>query len=200
MSQPPTTARNEPVQHTPHLLYIADPMCSWCYGFGPTVSAIARHFGERLPVRLMMGGLRAGNTRAMRPEDKSYIRDAWTRVHAASGQPFDFRFFEREGFVYDTEPACRAVVAGRRLDPTRALTLLESISQAFYAHNRDTTRSDVLADIAHEVGYDRDAFEAALFSPDVRNGTFGDFLAAQELGVGGFPTLLAGGHREGYGP
>ena len=25
----------EAVMDTPHLIYFADPMCSWCYGFGP---------------------------------------------------------------------------------------------------------------------------------------------------------------------
>ena len=45
----------------PHLLYVADPMCSWCYGFSPVIGAVAGHFGDRLPVRLLMGGLRAGN-------------------------------------------------------------------------------------------------------------------------------------------
>ena len=92
------------------LVYFADPMCSWCYGFAPVVAAVEQQFRGRLPLRLVMGGLRAGQTRPMRDADKEYIRDAWTRVNAASGQPFDFAFFEREGFVYDTEPACRAVV------------------------------------------------------------------------------------------
>ena len=70
----------------PHLLYIADPMCSWCYGFAPVIEALAVHFGDRLPVRIMVGGLRAGNTRAMTAQDRDYIRGAWTRVGAASGQ------------------------------------------------------------------------------------------------------------------
>ncbi len=40
-----------------HLLYIADPLCSWCYGFGPELSKLlARHPGARLD--LVMGGLR----------------------------------------------------------------------------------------------------------------------------------------------
>jgi putative protein-disulfide isomerase len=174
-----------------HLLYVADPMCSWCYGFSPVIGAIATHFGDRLPVRLMMGGLRAGNTKAMRPADKDYIRDAWTRVNAATGQPFDHAFFEREGFVYDTEPACRAVVTGRRLDASHALALMGRISAAFYAENKDVTQGETLADLAEQVSYDRDAFAAALLSPDVRNETFRDFLTAQEIGIRGFPTLLA---------
>jgi putative protein-disulfide isomerase len=176
----------------PHLLYIADPMCSWCYGFAPVIGGIARHFGQRLPVRIMVGGLRAGNTRAMRAEDKDYIRNAWTRVGAATGQPFDHAFFDRAGFVYDTEPACRGIVAVRGLEPERAVAFKAAISTAFYGHNRDTTAGEVLADIAAETGIDRAAFLDRFQSADVRNETFRDFLTAKDMGVEGFPCLLAG--------
>lgn len=179
-------------------LYFADPMCSWCYGFGPVIGALAERFAGRLPVRLIMGGLRAGNTVPMRDKDRDYIRDAWKRVGEASGQPFDTAFFERTDFVYDTEPACRAVVAARRLAPERALAFKARVSQAFYAHNRDVTRDDVLADLADEHGFDREAFFSDLTSEDCRNATFGDFLAAKQAGVEGFPLLAAGNQTKGY--
>jgi putative protein-disulfide isomerase len=178
-----------------HLVYFADPMCSWCYGFAPVITAIADHFGERLPVELVMGGLRAGNTLPMRDKDKAYIRDAWTRVNAASGQPFDFTFLDRDGFVYDTEPACRAVVAGRSVALSKALRFKESISRAFYAQGRDTTRAEILADIAEESGIDRGAFATASASPQVQEATVRDFMSAQQLGIQGFPTLIAGSRR-----
>ena len=76
-----------------------------------------------------MGGLRAGNTSPMRPQDKDYIRNAWTQVNAATGQPFDIGFLERDGFVYDTEPACRAVVTVRRLMPKLALAFMGRVSK-----------------------------------------------------------------------
>ena len=60
----------------------------------------------------------------MRPQDKDYIRNAWTQVNGATGQPFDFAFLERDGFVYDTEPACRAVVTVRRMMPKLALAFM----------------------------------------------------------------------------
>jgi putative protein-disulfide isomerase len=181
-----------------HLIYFADPMCSWCYGFSPVIGAIARHFGDRLPVALVMGGLRAGNTISMTEKDRTYIRGAWTRVGEASGQPFDFSFFDRESFTYDTEPACRAVVTVRRLAPELTLPFKERVSSAFYAHNRDVTQSDVLGAIAGEAGLDSQAFSSEFDSAEARNETFRDFLTAQELGIRGFPTVLAGSEAEGY--
>jgi len=182
-----------------HLLYVADPMCSWCWGFSPVIGAIADRFGDTLPIRLVMGGLRAGNTKPMTQKDKEYIRGAWERVAAASGQPFDFGLFERDGFVYDTEPACRAVVTMRRLQPKSALSFKARVSRAFYAEGRDTTDPVVLADLAGEHGVDAGTFAQGFASAEARNETFRDFLTCQESGITGFPCLLAGRAKEGYG-
>ena len=180
------------------LVYFADPMCSWCYGFAPVIDRIAEHFEGRLPVEPVMGGLRAGNTIAMTDQDKDYLRGAWERVNAATGQPFDLGLLEREGFVYDTEPACRAVVTMRYLHPRLALPFKARISSAFYAEGRDVTRGEVLAEIVDEAGIDAEAFARELASPEARNATMRDFLTAQELGVRGFPTLIAGSDADGY--
>lgn len=181
-----------------HFIYFADPLCSWCYGFGPVVSAIAGHFEGRLPVRLVLGGLRAGNKEPMRDKDREYIKGAWTRVSEASGQPFDLSFFDRPSFTYDTEPPCRAVVAMRRLAPGRELAFLRDVSSAFYAHNRDVTNDEVLADIAAEAGMERSSFLTELQSEATRTETFGDFLIAKQSGVEGFPLLAAGSQQTGY--
>lgn len=179
-------------------IYFADPMCSWCYGFGPVMATLAKHFQGRLPVRVVMGGLRAGNTQPMRDKDRAYIREAWKNVGEASGQPFDAAFFDREHFVYDTEPACRAVVAGRRLKRDTVLDFKAAISSAFYARNRDITQDAVLADIAAEFGFDREQFLAELISTEARNETFRDFLTAKQAGVEGFPLLAVGSEATGY--
>jgi putative protein-disulfide isomerase len=180
------------------LIYFADPMCSWCYGFSPVITALAERFEDRLPLELVMGGLRAGNTEPMRQQDKDYIRSAWTKVGAATGQAFDMDFLDREGFVYDTEPACRAVVTARRLLPRMALPFMVRIQQAFYAENRDMTAPGEIAEVAEEAGFDRAGFTQAFASPEVRNETFRDFLTAQSLGINGFPTLIAGSEERGY--
>lgn len=194
-----TTATSASGKARRHFFYFADPMCSWCYGFSPVIQQLKSNFEGRLPVRIVVGGLRAGNTKPMRPEDKDYIRNAWTRVGQASGQPFDFSFFDREGFVYDTEPACRAVVTMRNRHPDRALSFMGNISKAFYGNNRDVTTTDVLADLAAEAGDDRDEFSRDFQQTDIRNETFRDFLFAQQSGVTGFPCLVVGNEADGYG-
>jgi putative protein-disulfide isomerase len=171
-----------------HLLYIADPMCSWCYGFGPELTKLVeRHPEARL--ELVMGGLRPFNTKVMSPEFKEMLRGHWRHVATASGLPFSESIFERDDFAYDTEPACRAVVTARRLDPAKAYAYLKAVQLAFYRDGRDVTRASVLADIAAECGYEREIFLMRFESPAMQAETQGDFARTQSLGVGGFPTL-----------
>jgi len=180
------------------LIYFADPMCSWCWGFSPAMERVVARFGDRLPIRLILGGLRPGTTDTMDAAAKQMIRGHWEHVHEASGQPFDFAFFDRDGFVYDTEPGCRAVVAARRLDPAKAMALLKRIHHAFYAENADVTDRGVLCDLAEGMGLDRAAFEAAFDAEETRTETQTDFAIAYHSGVTGFPTLIVGSEEEGY--
>lgn len=180
------------------LVYFADPMCSWCWGFSPVIEAARGRFGDRLPIRLIMGGLRPGTTEVMDEAAKGMIREHWEHVHEASGQPFDHAFFEREGFVYDTEPACRAVVAVGRLSPERALDFLRRLHEAFYAGNRDITARETLCDLAAALGLDREGFARAFDDVETVSETRRHFATSQRAGVTGFPTLLAGSDEEGY--
>jgi putative protein-disulfide isomerase len=175
----------------PHLIYVADPMCSWCWGFAPVIDAVSSRFGDGLPIRLIMGGLRPGTTEPMTEAAKRSTRGHWEHVREASGQPFDMAFFDREGFVYDTEPAARAVVVVRRRGTGPALAYLKAVQHAFYAQNRDVTDPDVLAGVAEEAGLGQDGFSDAIRSEEARQETWTDFAISQKAGITGFPTLLA---------
>jgi len=177
------------------LLYFADPMCSWCWGFSPIAAAIAAKYADVAPIELTLGGLFPFTKEPLSNHRRDDIRHHWEHVHEASGQPFDHGFFEREGFVYDTEPSCRAVVAGRLLG-AEPLALLAAIHGAFYRDGRDVTDADVLVDIAAEQGLDRDAFATMLPSDEAKKATFGDFQFSRSLGITGYPTLVARADRE----
>lgn len=176
----------------PHLVYVADPMCSWCWGFSPVIEAISERFGPSLPIRLILGGLRPWTTEPMTEHDRSDVRNHWQHVHEASGQPFDFAFFDRERFVYDTEPPSRAVVVLRRRGMATGLAALRRIHRAFYAESRDVTDTETLAEQAVELGMDRTAFRDEFASEAALAETRGDFATAQSAGIRGFPTLIAG--------
>jgi putative protein-disulfide isomerase len=185
---------------TAQLIYFSDPMCSWCWGFAPVITAIRRRFGSGLPIRLVMGGLRPGTDKPMSREAWAGLDSHWVHVTEASGQPFHPGLKDREGFVYDTDPAARAVVILRRHDMGLALAFLERAQRAFYAENQDVTDPQVLADLAAPFGVQRESFLALMASPEAKTETWTDYAISQRAGVTGFPTLVAGPNADGvYG-
>ena len=174
------------------LLYVMDPMCSWCWGFAPVFEALAAQAqAAGVAVHLLVGGLRPGTRQALDAGTRDYILGHWRTVLARTSQPFRFEEALPAGFVYDTEPACRALVTVRQLDPARVWPLLRAIQQAFYVEGRDVSRATLLVELAESVGVPRQAFAAAFDSAELQAATQTDFQRVQNLGIAGFPTLLA---------
>ena len=184
----------------PHLIYFADPMCSWCYGFSPVIEEIRRNFGRALPIRPHMGGLRPGTETPLTETAKREILGHWEHVREATGLPFDPGALNREGFIYDTDPAARAVVVARREGDEIGVTYLARAQKAYYAEGRDVTSGEVLADLADELGMDRTSFLEQWSSDEAKEETWRDYAISQRAGVTGFPTLVGGPNEAGvYG-
>ena len=174
------------------LLYVMDPMCSWCWGFAPVAEALVEQAqAAGVELHLVVGGLRTGSGAAMDPAKRRYILEHWQAVTEATGQPFTFEGALPEGFVYDTEPACRAIVAARSLAPDCAWRLVQLIQQAFYVQGRDVTQASVLVELAETAGLPRIEFAAVFDTAEQHAATAADFSWVQDLGIAGFPTLLA---------
>ena len=180
------------------LIYFADPMCSWCWGFSPVIERIAKEFGEALPIRLVMGGLRAGNNKAMDQGMKNDIKGHWGHVHERTGQSFDFSFFDRDGFVYDTGPACRAIVAMRRAAPGRELAFLKVLHEAFYAKGVDLTSGPELLRLAMEFGIEEERFAQSFAGEECSQELASDFKLVHDNGIRAFPALLGGSEADRF--
>ena len=179
-----------------NLWYFADPMCSWCWGFAPVISAIADSYADTLQLMLVMGGLRPGNTQPTTPQFRAEILHHWQEVQRRSGQPFKFEGALPDGFVYDTEPACRAVVTMLDLNGAAAFSYFKSIQSAFYAEGRDITQSQTLGKLAERQGLETDRFLERFGSIEIGQMTQSHFRQTAEIGVRGFPTaILQDGER-----
>ena len=181
----------------PTLWYFADPMCSWCWGFSPVIEAIRQDYRDRMKIALILGGLRPGTTEAMTPEQRAEILHHWHAVQARTGQAFLFEGALPEGFVYDTEPPSRAVVALSSLRPGETFAMFKAIQAAFYTGGQDVTRPEVLAQLAEGLEVEAAEFLQAFDSEAVNTKTLAHFQMARQLGVRGFPTLVLQ-NAEGY--
>lgn len=177
------------------LIYIADPMCAWSYGFGPELAALLEGV-PGLPVDVVVGGLRPYNKNVISAERRAELKAQWERVSRETGLPFSYDILSKEDFAYDTEPACRAVVTARKLAPQASLYVFHEIQRMFFSEGKDTTQAEVLASIAckalAEEGYpvDEATFLATWNSDIAVKGTNDDFLLTEKWELKAFPTLV----------
>jgi len=171
------------------LWYIADPMCSWCWGFAPIVKAIRLNYSEYLKIEPVMGGLRPGTKLAMASEQRAEILSHWKAVNGRTGQPFSFEGAMPEGFIYDTEPSCRGVVTIALINPELVFLLLESIQFSFYVEQKDVTNPEILAQLAAKIGVDMDLYIQVYESDEAKNKVSDHFNKVRRWGVNSFPTI-----------
>lgn len=175
----------------PTLIYIADPMCSWCWGFAPVLQEITRRYLGQVGFELMLGGLRPGNTERFDESRRAYILQHWKAVHERTSQPFNFVFEMGDTFTYDTEPASRAVVVTRQLAPQKEWEFLKHVQKAFYVQNADVTKAAVLEGLAINLGIDSSQFREIFQDSQTKQKVWEEFDQVRQFGVDGFPTLLA---------
>jgi putative protein-disulfide isomerase len=175
---------------TNEIIYVGDPMCSWCWGFAPVINLIQNDFHDEAPLSIILGGLHAYDDFPMDSDYKNDIRNHWEDVNKATGAVFDYSFFDRRAFILDTEPACRAVVAIRQINPAVALTFYESISCSFYSENKDTTDVDTFKPLVENVGINFAEFATKFHAHEIKEETKSDFTFSKKVGVTGFPTVL----------
>lgn len=177
--------------------YIGDPMCSWCWGISPTVTAVEAFCEESgIEFTITMGGLRAGGGDPWNTVFKEFLRNEWTHIGQATGQPFGFALLEAAHFDYDTEPACRAVAtlkliqAKNDLPTSLVLKFFSAVQHKFYVEGQDPKVADFYASICASLALEFDEFRALFESLEAQQAVQQEFVRCRQWGVRSFPTLL----------
>ena len=170
------------------LIYVGDPMCSWCWGFAPEIESLA----DDTPVDVVVGGLRPGPmARELDDRMAASLSHHWHQVAEQTGQPFDIEFLERrDGWVYDTEPAAIAVTTMREMDEAATLGYFTDIQAAFYERGEDVTQTETLVGLAAGHDIDLEAFAATIETDEAKKTAWLDFSRARNWGISGFPALI----------
>lgn len=174
------------------LVYVFDAYCGWSHGFSATLREIVSRHPE-LPVEVVSGGLFTGGRRVPIREF-GYVAGANAQIAAQTGATFGEgyeRLIADGTFVMDSEAAARAVAALRGIAPDRAAELATALQSAFYVDGLSLSDPATHRKVAADAGLDAEAVVAAFEDPEAHGTAADDFHRAAELGVTGFPTLLA---------
>lgn len=173
------------------LYYIADPMCSWYWGFTPTIAALQAD--DRCVLHYVMGGLAHESDEPMPADMCTYVQDAWREVEQRTGASFNWDFWSQCQPRRSTYPACRAVLAAADLGPQ----MFHRIQRAYYLEARNPSYPVILVELAADLGLDPARFANTLASPEIEAALQDQFYLRRQLQATTFPSLALELH-DGY--
>ena len=168
------------------LLYVVDPMCSWCWGFTGVLEEVKAELPEH-EWQLVMGGLAPDSDEPMDEETRAYVQDAWRSVAARTGAEFNHDFWTECAPRRSTYPACRAVIVAG--ESGKAEEMLAAIQKAYYLDARNPSDTETLTALAEDIGLDPAEFEPALHSPETQTRLEEDFVLRSAIGAYSFPSV-----------
>ncbi|KAA3607950.1 MAG: DsbA family protein [Planctomycetota bacterium] len=178
------------------LLYVADPLCSWCWGFQPVLDRFVEQTPGANQVDLILGGLAEDSGVPMGPEMRSFVQGAWRAVEQRCQVPMNWQLWQQQSPKRSTWPACRAVLAAKQLAPGGDWRLYRSLQKAFYQQAKDVTDEAQLLQSATESATASDppldpiAFEKLWRAEETQHQLHAHRQTVESLGVQGFPALF----------
>jgi putative protein-disulfide isomerase len=178
------------MQDSAQLYYVHDPMCSWCWGFRPTMGRLAARLPPAVSLVRLLGGLAPDSDTPMPAELRTYLQQTWQRIQSRiPGTRFNFDFWDHCTPRRSTWPACRAVIAARRLDPAAEERMIAAIQEAYFLQARNPSEQAVLVELGQETGLDRQAFRSLLNDPGTTAVLQSEMTLARSMGADSFPSL-----------
>jgi putative protein-disulfide isomerase len=173
------------------LLYIHDPMCSWCWGFRPVWQEVQQKIDSRIEIRYLLGGLAADTDEPMPDEMRMNIRDNWQRIQQEiPGTVFNYDFWTQCSPRRSTYPACRAIIACRMQQPDLESDMLLLIQQAYYLLAKNPSDLDVLVTLAGQLGLNTQQFADDIQSQDCQNTLMQEIEYCRKINIYSFPSLV----------
>jgi putative protein-disulfide isomerase len=178
------------------LIYVHDPMCSWCWGFEPTRKIIFETVGKRMQIRRMVGGLAPDSDQPMPESMRLMLQQTWQRIEQTiPGTRFNHAFWDECSPRRSTYPANRAVIAAREQGESFDPIMTARIQQAYYLEAKNPSDNSVLVDLAADIGLDVDRFSERLESDDLQQQLLVEIESTRAMGINSFPSLAV--HRDG---
>jgi len=119
-----------------------------------------------------------------------FLKKHWKEIEEKTGQEFSYDILGHPDFIYDTEPASRAVVVMRDLKPAKTLEFFKAVQKLFYKENKDTRNVMNYEALVSSYGVDFDMFKSKFLSEEYQAKTKEDFIYAQKMGIRGFPSMV----------
>lgn len=170
------------------LIYVYDPMCSWCWGYRETWLKLKEALGDKLAIEYKVGGLAPDSDEPMPEDMQQFLQQTWQRIEQQLGTKFNHDFWLNTQPRRSTYPACRAVLVARQYN--KELEMLYAIQKAYYLNAQNPSDISTLANLAEQIGLAKNTFITEIQSEKINSLLMNEINEVRSLPVQGFPSLV----------
>ncbi|QOJ22636.1 MAG: DsbA family protein [Gammaproteobacteria bacterium] len=165
-------------------------MCSWCYAFSQSWTALQQDLPRNMEIVYLVGGLAPDTTEPMPLATQKMVQQAWRRIEqTVPGVHFNWDFWSRNTPIRSTYPACRAVLAAKMQRTEAEPEMIHAIQTAYYQQAKNPSLPETLQACAREIGLDAETFSEDLKSPAIENELQHQIQLARSMDVYSYPSL-----------
>lgn len=176
---------------TAKLYYIHDPMCSWCWGFHPVWRQLKQQLPTNIEIIYLLGGLAPDSQEPMPEEMQQFLQQTWRNIQQKiPGTEFNFDFWTSCQPRRSTYPACRAVIATKKQNPTLEDKMILRIQQSYYLEAKNPSDDKTLIELAEQLDLNTEKFKKDLNDQACQIQLAQEIKQYQTLGTQGFPSLV----------
>ena len=172
------------------LVYVHDPMCSWCWGFEKLRRQLFDAVSDSMNIERLLGGLAPDSNQPMPQAMQQMLQQTWARINEVTGASFNFDFWRDCHPRRSTYPSNRAVIAAREQGESFDSAMTTRIQRAYYQEARNPSDDDTLIALAEDIGLDVERFSLSLNAQDTQAALEAEIERARSMGVEGFPSLV----------
>lgn len=173
------------------LIYVHDPMCSWCFGFSKVYQQLTEQLPGNVALIRLLGGLAPDTDEIMPESTRQMVQQNWRRIEQQiPGVEFNYDFWTKCQPRRATYPACRAVIAAREQGDEYDISMTRQIQQAYYRQARNPSDNETLIELAGELGLDQERFSVQLVAEHTQQRLLDEIANTRAIGVSGFPSLV----------
>lgn len=165
-------------------------MCSWCYAFTQSWSALLRNLPETVEPIYLVGGLAPDSMEPMPVETQQMVQQAWRRIEqTVPGVCFNWEFWSRTTPIRSTYPACRAVLAAKKQRAEAEQEMIHAIQMAYYRQAKNPALMETLHQCAQVIGLHENTFAADLISKEIEQQLQQQIQRARRMNIASYPSL-----------
>lgn len=175
------------------LITVFDPLCGWCYGFGPVLNQLHSNYADRLDFDILCGGMITGSAVGPLSNMAAYISKAYPMVETTTGIRFGEGFLamlqDGRATFSSLEPS-NVLTVMKELFPQDSIAASHEIQELIYSEGIDPVNYEAYLPLFRKRGAADKLVLERLNSAETSQLSVLEFAQVSQWGIKGFPACI----------